>query len=489
MGKTYKLFVTIIIILLFVYTKVNSQHNTLYWMNHLPQQLNENPGKKFDCKFFIDLPVIPNFSFNVNHSGFNISDAIKAHPSAADSFMIDLNGIESALRKKNTINFETNLSILNFGFSVGNNMFFSFGINYKVYENFQYPKDLIELKNGNYREDGSPISLDFGQNLMVHREIFIGASKEIYGNINVGARIKYLSGYANINTKNLKIDWYTETHPDSMYEWTFNSDINIRAAAPVEWEVAYDSIGKITGIDYNTDFTDNPATHIKDYIFPGNTGFAIDLGAEYTLFDKFTFSASVIDLGFIKWKSNPAILTQNASFKFSGIDIASMITNTEDSDQGGVTEELMDTLLTVFNPAVENTAYTTGLNTKIYAGANYMVTDWFDAGILYRGMFSNNKLYSSYTVSANTNFLKGWSYTISFSIMDGFSGNLGMGLAYKIGPFQTYIITDNIAVPFWAMNESTFSDNWLTKTKRFNLSFGMNFVICGNKNGDIGLLE
>ena len=73
--------------------------------------------------------------------------------------------------------------------------------------------------------------------------------------------------------------------------------------------------------------------------------------------------------------------------------------------------------------------------------------------------------------------------------MDGFSGNLGMGLAYKIGPFQTYIITDNVAVPFWAMNESNFSNNWLTKTKRVNLSFGMNFVICRNKTGDIGLME
>ena len=135
--KVNKIYIILILFLLITFNKGYTQNNTLYWMNNLPQQMNENPSKMLDCKFFIDLPVIPNFSLNINHTGFNISEAIKVHPSATDSFMIDLNGIESALRKKNAVNFEANISILNFGFSIANNMYITFGVNYKIFENFQ----------------------------------------------------------------------------------------------------------------------------------------------------------------------------------------------------------------------------------------------------------------------------------------------------------------------------------------------------------------
>ena len=47
--------------------------------------MNENPAKKLDCKLFIDLPVIPNFSFNAFHSGFTINDAIPRCPTCKQS--------------------------------------------------------------------------------------------------------------------------------------------------------------------------------------------------------------------------------------------------------------------------------------------------------------------------------------------------------------------------------------------------------------------
>lgn len=175
-------------------------------------------------------------------------------------------------------------------------------------------------------------------------------------------------------------------------------------------------------------------------------------------------------------------------------DIGKYIGSIEDAESADedlgqqIADDIVDTLLNVFNPNVERVAYKTGLNTKIYLGANAALYDWLDFGLLYRGVISNKNLYSSYTLSANTNFFKGWSYTLSYSIMDGLANNIGMGLAYKVGPFQMYMITDNFSVPFWAMNESEFSDKWLKNTKRASFAFGMNILICRNKY-DIGLLE
>ncbi len=493
MKNILKIIISFIVFVTFS-LNTSAQNNTLYWMKHLPQSMSLNPAKQSNCKLFIDVPVLPNFSINAAHSGFTINDAFKIHPTALDSFMIDLDGIEKALSDKNSISFETEFSILNLGLALSNDMFVTFGINYKISESFQYPKALIELRRGNYRADGTPLSFDLGQNFMAHREIYVGASKNFFGNLNIGGRLKLLSGYANVKTNQMKIDWYTSTLEEDMWDWTFNTDFNIRASSPVPWNFEYDSLNQISGLNYDSLYIDNLGNNISDLIFPGNVGLGVDLGIEYNLNERFLFSASVVDLGFIKWKKNPTILTQKASFTFSGLDIGEYIGSLDDVEGADSTlgkqiiNDMIDTLLTEFNPKVENEAYTTGLNTKIYAGLNIIATDWLDFGLLYKGAFYNKKLYSSYTVSANTNFFKGWSYTVSYSLMDGLANNIGMGLAYKLGPVQMYFITDNISGAFWTMNGSEMADNWIKNTKRVNFSFGMNFLLCGS-NHDIGLLE
>jgi hypothetical protein len=487
---------SILHILLFVlffnalYLNGRGQSNTMFWMKSLPQTANYNPAKQTGAKLFIDIPALPNFTINAFHTGFTVDDALKPIPSDT-MFMIDLDGIENALNLKNNINFDFDLSILNLGFSIGNDMFASFGINYKANESFWYPKGLIEIRRLNYRENNTPLSFDFSQNLTIHREIFVGLSKDMGNGFTFGGRLKFLSGYANISTEQLKIDWYTETSPDSMYEWTFISDMNIRLSTPVDWSIQYDSLGSFQSFQT---LPFNPRENISALIFPNNPGLAIDLGAEYNLDDRFIFSASIIDFGFIKWNSNPGIMTQNAQFRFSGIDVAKYISGLE-SITGGtdslgqkIAQDMIDTIKTVFNPSIEESAYRTRLNSKIYLGVDAVVNDYLNIGVLYRGLISDKKLSSGFTLSANTNFLKGWSYSLTYSIMNGKANNVGMGLAYKVGPWQMYFITDNMAVPFWAMNESKFSDNWLKNTKTLNFAFGMNFILF-NKKYDIGLLE
>jgi hypothetical protein len=100
----------------------------------------------------------------------------------------------------------------------------------------------------------------------------------------------------------------------------------------------------------------------------------------------------------------------------------------------------------------------------------------------------NSSLYSSYTFSVNTNFGKGWAFSADYSIMYGLYNNIGLGLAYKIGPLQMYILTDNISPFFWAVNESKLTDNLIRNTKGTSIQFGMNFVAFKQKI-DYGLIE
>lgn len=481
----------VLLLLNVIHFNGKAQNNTMFWMKNLPQSTYFNPAKQPACKLFLDLPLLPNFSVNASHSGFTLNDAINPYPTVTDSFIIDLNGIENALNEKNQINSGFEISILNLGFVIRNDLYASFGINYKAEENFQYPKDLIELRRFNYREDETPISFNFKQNLNVYREIYIGLSKDFNNGLKIGGRLKLLSGYANISTNQLKIDWYTETDPDSMYDWTFVSDFDIKISEPVNYTIQYDSAGIIESVEFEKYIIKD---HISEIIFPGNPGFAIDFGVEYNLYDRLIFSASVIDFGFIKWNSNPSILTQKTTFKFSGLDFANYVGSLEEAqtEQSTIFSDIafamLDTLKTVFNPQIESVSYRTNLNTKIFLGTNFIITDYLDLGFLYRAFITNKSLNSGYSFSANTNFLKAWSYSLSYSIMNGKANNIGMGLAYKTGPWQMYLVSDNLSVPFWLVNESDFSDNWLKNTKAFNFAFGLNYLIC-NKNVDIGLLE
>ena len=470
-----------------------SQRMTSYWMKNLPQTSYLNPAKESECKIFIDIPVLPNFDINIAHSGFTINNAVKPRPYTVDSFMIDLDGIEKALKTENSINAETEISILNFGLALKNDINISFGINYKFSEYFEYPKALIELRRGNYRENKTPLAFNFRQNLNLYREIYIGVSKNFNNTLYLGAKLKYLSGYANIKTNKMDLKWYTSTEPEDMYDWTFNSDFDIKAASIIPWNFT-DSAGQITGLDIDKTLINNPTSDLSTFIFPKNTGLGIDLGIEYILDNRLTLSASLIDFGFISWKTSSKLMTQQATFKFSGLDIAKYIGNLDDTTgenaQLGekIKNDMIDTLINVFNPKITESAYKTNLNSKIYLGTNLIITDWLDAGFLYKGLFVNKRLFSSYTFSANTHFFKTWSYSVSYSLMNASANNIGMGLSYKIGPFQIYLITDNISAPFWAVNKSTFSDNLLKNTKTFNFSFGLNFLICRNKY-DIGLME
>lgn len=495
-----------VIFTLLVSSSLFSQQNTMYWMKHLPQSVNTNPAKQPTCKFYLDIYVLPNFSFNVAHTGFTFDDIIMDHPNPTptDSFMFDLKTLSDALgESRNGIDFETEFSLINIGFALRNKMYFTAGINYKINENFQYPRALLDVTNGNYRENGNALSFDFRQSFTSYREAYIGISKNYYNKLIIGGRLKFLNGWLNLDAKKMKLDWYTSILPDDIYDYNFKSDVEVNLSTPVAWEFEYDTLNNINGIEF-IDQTFEPEIDENDImgsiksvrkeikkVFPHNFGMAIDLGAEYNVNKNIKLSASVIDFGFIRWKTNTANLTQKGNYPFNGIDIGKYIENsntTEDSVKNSLSEDYINELLKTFNPTVSREKYTTSLNTKIFLGGNYSVKKWLDFGLLYRAAIINRSLYSSGTASVNLNFLRGWSYTVSYTLIDRLANNIGMGLAYKIGPFQMYLITDNIAPMYWAAFDTPMADKWIRNTKRVNLAFGMNFTLCKNKH-DRGLLE
>ena len=51
-----------------------------------------------------------------------------------------------------------------------------------------------------------------------------------------------------------------------------------------------------------------------DFKYPKNNGWGIDLGGNYQLTEQLSVSASIVDLGYIKWKTNPHNIKSHISF-------------------------------------------------------------------------------------------------------------------------------------------------------------------------------
>lgn len=488
MKYIIKISISLITILsIFSTEKTFSQSNILFGMPNIPQTINSNPAKQPNCSFYLGFPALSNLYSNVNNSALTINTIFEPNLNAPDSFFLDLNAIETAMEPMNYINLEQNISIIDFGFSIFNGYFFSFSISNKTFENFGFSKSLFDVQNGNYNENGYPISFSFYQNFTNYNEFSAGLSKTLLNNLTIGAKLKLLSGNYNLSSSKLNIDWQTETSPDSLYEWTFNTDVEVNSSS---------IYGLGLDLGFVSDFSNSvpiDSLRISRLILSPNTGFAIDLGIEYLLFEKLKLSASLIDLGYITWQTNSKSLTQSGTFRYTGIDLANYISSIQDFQNSGtigtqITQDLKDSILTFIAPTITEKAYTTSLNTKIYTGANFLVSKNFDVGFLYKGLIYDKSLFSSYTFSLNTYVGKGWSLSANYSLMYGLYNNIGLGVSLKLGPLQFYLITDNMAPMAWASNQSDFTDRWIRNTKGVTFQAGLNFVAFRNKT-DYGLIE
>lgn len=452
-------------------------------MKHIPQHSYDNPARQPGCKVYVGFPALSSVGTKFQFTAFSLNDAL-GEPAANDSFYIDADRLANSLGKSNLIGLENHISILEFGFSLEGNQYITFSVRNKTQQYFSFTDEILNIRNGNY---DNPIAFDINEQFINYNEYSIGYSRKLINNMTIGGRINVYSGNVHLNTDKFNILWETDIAEDAMYPWTISSDMRINAAAIPEWTITEDEEGIFTGVEFDENFYEDKPARLA---MSKNLGLGLDAGIDYRMFNWLNLSASVKDFGFIKWKTNAKDITQKGEFEFTGIDIANYFDNISDLSEinigDTILQEFSDTLMQQFLPAQSDKSYASMLNTKFFAGAEFYPLDWLDFGLLYHGMLINKNLYSSFSVSANANFWKGWAFTVNYAIANRAYNNLGAGLAYKLGPLQMYFITDNIA-PALYMWDKDFTTDLLYGTKSFNLHFGINLLFCGPKK-DYGLM-
>ena len=442
----------LILISLFTQNTLFAQQDlTLYNMEVVPQRMYDNPAfKPSYSRVNIGLPIISSEYLNFSHSGFKYSDLIRHR--ADDSLYADVDHMLGKLAKNNYLSVAYRTDLLSFGFQVKKN-YFSFNATEKADIRFRYPKDAMELLwKGNGAMMGKDVNLNFGLNATHYREYGFGFSHEINDKLTVGGKLKYLYGMENIQTA--KSDVTLNTDPN-YFAMTAKSNVLINTS----------------GLDSNSFKNFN----VANYAFKKkNSGAGIDLGGVYKFNDKFTFSASVIDLGFIRWKDAPTNYQSkdpNGTFTYQGIDATQFINN-DSLTIGQAIQKLGDSLSKTLKIDTVHHSYTTMLSTQIYLGANYAVTAKSNAGFLFYSQVFDKAIHPGVALSYNQRLGRWLCASASYSIYNRSFNNVGLGLALNAGPVQLYIVSDNVLGAIFPQH-----------TKNLHIHFGINLTF-GRKASD-----
>ena len=450
-----------------------AQNNTLYFMYPVPQTIHTNPALFYQCRTYIELPVLSTIRYSYSNSGFSYHDAIHyGTGSRSDSLIIDLENLDGKMKKNNYVRSDATLNLAGAGFQL-DDYYLHFNISNFTESRAGIPGDMLAVRDGNWDiESGQPRDLDLsgmGLKATNYFQIAAGISTEILDGLYAGVTLKYLRGSASITSPRTDLYLLTEDDPIQLEAQT---NYKIRSSFPME--VAYDPQGYASSVNLSNSFNNI----FRDFIMANNHGAGVDLGVIYQYDDRLTLAASLIDLGFIRWKSNINRFEANGSITFSGFDLRNYASNQGNSD---FMEALIDTIRQSFRFERSQEPYFTSLTPKLYVGAMYQLTEKVNVSALTRTEFFDRLPHFALTLAGNYSPLPYLHGTLSYSIMNNRFDQLGFGISVGNGPMHFYIVSDHI--PVFYVRDSASGLIWPYSAQTMNIRLGMNLIFgCGENN-------
>ena len=385
-----------------------------------------DPANYTDHRLSIGIPILSSNYVAFANTGFAVKHLLTKEK--IDGYhRLDEKALLRSLRNKNYIYtglevdlFHVETKIKNFHWSVYSRE--------RVDVRFGYPEDLFELPlrgNGAFKGDVIDFS-GLAVDATHFNELGIGMTmsgiKTVYGNVIVGGKIKLLQGRSNIRTSTSDA---TISISEDIYEHDVNGELKIKTAGlPYSFQ------------DGTTDF--DPMSYFFNF---KNLGVGIDIGGAIQLHEDLKLWGSMIDFGFIRWKTNPQALVANGDLFIGGFDIATELLG----DSSNLSVDLLkDSLKNAFTlDTLTNERYTTMTTTKFNVGVDYKIIKNLEATATvnifpYRGLRSTLALGLYY---------EPWRF-LNISIVNTMQYkmliNPGFGLVIKPGPVQIYMVSDNI---------------------------------------------
>lgn len=438
------------ILVLFIHPpNVNAQDAQLFFTGVKPQENIFNPTVYYDSTVLI---ISPFAQLRFSNNSFGFKDAFAESSSGAKYWDID-HMINNA-NDENLLNLDLNYSFVFLNKKIKNDFYATFSITQNNSYNFLIPKDLLELSKGNINyQNETTRNFDlkgFAINSFSYTSYSAGLIKKVNQVFTLGAHIKLLNGHYLTQTS--KFEALLNTRGD-LEETYLEANINYRQSAPLMY--GFGSPNNTYGLN------DFPGQFFWHNNLFKNMGAAFDLGFTYSPEDKTTFTASVSDIGFIRWNQNQAQVKINGNYTFGGLDISPDTEGKINIEESFNT--LMDTLNVTFNPQTNDSAvFTTYLPTKIYFGMKRKLTEKFDLFGVFRANISS--FYNDYRYTVGTIYQpKNWLLVnITTSYKNKTFGNIGAGFIFKLKHIQFFVVTENV-------------DFTLLNSRSINVAAGLNY--------------
>ncbi len=384
--------------------------------------------------------ALPSPHLHISNSGFSLGDLI-VDSEDSDSTELNVDGIIDLLKDKNDFHGRFQLDLFAFGYR-RNNLQFTISARSQLLSYLRYPKNLVEVGwNGNANFTGDTIRFSPKFSSTAYQELAIGAAYEVNEKLQLGAKLKYLIGIADISTGRDFAAFYTD---ETYYQTTFITDVLINTSMV--------DIGDPEDIEFDYEFKP----------FTSNSGVVFDLGFLYRFNEQLEISGSILNLGSaIRWREKVSNFTSFGNYTFEGVDVTDLLTG------GSIdTDSIVDEISENFEFRESDFSYRTRVPTQVYISSIFRPINSVQLGGLFHYEWYEGAIFPALTLSASKELGNVFSGGLTYSVRRGSAVNVGTNFVLRGGPVLFFFNSDNIL-------------GFITprSTKGLSLRFGLNIGI------------
>lgn len=427
------------------------QNHSLFLWHDVQQSNLMNPAVPISCKWYVGIPVLSSVHVNYANSSFTFNQLFK---NSEGVYNPDFKSFQKRINYRNYIGTEFHTQLFALGYK-HNEYSFNLTVSEKINIPVTYPKDIIKLLlEGNAPFIGNKASLrGMGMYFNYYREFALGVSKNIWDKLHVGLKAKLLFGKLNISTRKTNVNLHTD---ETTYNLDFDGKVLINTSLPLSVDISNNTVNRIA---LNSDI--NPVSMAFNR---KNPGFAIDAGLIYPYTDQIQFSASVIDLGFIRWRSNLNTFDASGEFTYEGI-------LNQSDEEGGYFVNLQEQFYEQMSLEAYQKKYVTFLPPRLTIGANYRYNQYFSGGVTGDVIVHRSKTMPSLTFVGQAKPFYWLGFIGSYTVQNYSFNNLGFGFFVGKAPVQFYLVSDNLMAFIKPLD-----------ARMANIRFGLNINIgCSSK--------
>jgi hypothetical protein len=460
------------VISFFASVQAFSQNLMLYSLRETPNSLALNPANALQCKFFIGVPVLSAIQYHFASSSFSYNDFItQGTGSKSDSLIFNYAAVSEKVKRNNFVNNSISLVWIDGGFNLKKS-YISFSVKSVANFNLYYSKDLIDLFAGNWNSaEDEPLSFQLSNNkpdLLAYTAFSGNFSKEFNSKLRLGVKISYLKGAMLFKAPKSDFEIATTDNPLAI---SFSPDYKIQASFPMTYFT--DSSEKISQI--------RPvfSSPIQHFLWNKNRGASLGFGVIYQINKQLRFSASVVDLGFIFWKSNAMTLQAKENFTFTGFDLNQYTTGTAIATD--IRTLLKDSVKNLMHYTHEEDAFFVPLPVRSFFSAEYQLSEKLNFSTISAFFYASHAIFWQQNVSIQYKLHEMLKISSGINYMNHQIKNFGLSLVFTKNPVQFYVSTDNVVFRF----VKDIKTNYLLpfEARSLSFSFGLNLVFgCSTKN-------